>query len=126
MKLLPALCLLATAVPAWGEERWILSAEAPAAVPVSAAQRDRFGVGGMPALALYRSLSPWMLAGVRLRAGMLSDGDAPPAGTKDPGSGGFASGSVALRLRLPEAQSRGTGPWFEVAGGGGVTGKDAR
>ena len=126
MKLLAAFCLLLAAVPAGAQERWILSAEAPAAVPLSAAQRDRFGVGGMPALALYRSLSPWILLGGRIRAGLLSDGNGSPAGTKDPGTGGFGSASVALRLRLPEAQSRGTGPWVEIAGGGGITGKDVR
>jgi outer membrane protein OmpA-like peptidoglycan-associated protein len=126
MKLLAAFCLLLAAVPAGAQERWILSAEAPAAVPLSAAQRDRFGVGGMPALALYRSLSPWILLGGRIRAGLLSDGNAPPTGTKDPGAGGFGSASVALRLRLPDAYSRGTGPWVEVVGGGGITGKEVR
>jgi outer membrane protein OmpA-like peptidoglycan-associated protein len=120
-----AACLLA-AWPAAADERWILSTEAPVAVPVSAAQRDRFGIGGMPALAVYRSLAPWMLVGGRLRAGALSDGAPPPAGQADPKLGGFGSASLALRFRLDDDVRRGTGPWIELAAGVGLTGHDVR
>lgn len=126
MRLACVLCVFA-ALPAWADERWIASAEAPVAVPVSAAQRDRFGVGGMPALAVYRSLAPWILVGGRLRAGVLSDGPPPPAATSDPGLGGFGSLSLAMRLRAPDdVGRRGSGGWIEIAAGAGLTGKDVR
>ena len=125
MRFALVLSLLA-AVPAAADERWIASAEAPLAVPVSAAQRDRFGVGSMPAVAVYRSLAPWALVGARLRVGLLSDGAPPPSGMSDPGTGGFGSLSLALRLRPAEVARRGSGPWIEVAAGAGLTGHDLR
>jgi outer membrane protein OmpA-like peptidoglycan-associated protein len=125
MKLAMAACLLA-AVPAAADERWIVATEAPLAVPLSAAQRDRFGVGAMPALAVYRSIAPWVLIGGRLRAGVLSDGAPPPQGVADPKLGGFGSASLALRFRLADDSRRGAGPWIELVGGAGLTGDDVR
>lgn len=125
MRLVPALCLL-VAAPASAEERWTASTEAALAVPVSNAQRDRFGIGAAPALAVYRSLAPWMLVGARLRAGVLADGAAPPEGIADPGAGGYGSASLALRLRAPQRARRGSGPWLELAAGAAVSGRDVR
>ncbi len=77
MRLAPALLFLA-ALPASADERWLLVTDAPLAVPISTAQRDRFGVGAMPSFGVYRSLAPYALVGARVRGGFLSDGAPPP------------------------------------------------
>jgi outer membrane protein OmpA-like peptidoglycan-associated protein len=125
MRLASLLCVFA-ALPASADERWVISADVPLAVPVSAAQRDLFGGGGMPAFAVYRSLAPWVLVGGRLRVGLLADGPPPAAGMNDPGLGGFGSLSLAMRFRVPEVERRGSGPWLEIAAGAGLTGNDVR
>ena len=122
---MPALFLLAAA-PALADERWLAVGDAPVAVPLSAAQRDRFGAGAMPSVGVYRSLAPWALVGARLRLGFLSDGPAPPSGMSDPGAGGFGSVSLAMRFRAGDGGRRGSGPWLELAGGPGLTGHDVR
>jgi peptidoglycan-associated lipoprotein len=122
---MPALLLLAAA-PALADERWLAVGDAPVAVPLSAAQRDRFGAGGMPSVGVYRSLAPWALVGARLRVGFLSDGPPPPSGMSDPGAGGFGSVSLAMRFRTSDGGRRGSGPWLELAGGPGLTGHDVR
>ena len=122
--------VLATAVasPAAADEAddgaWLLTLEAPGALALDDPQEDRFQPGAMPSIGLYRAFAPWLLAGPRLRAGVLLNGDAPEDTTiMDPGTGGFASAGLGVRLRVPDASAaRGTGPWLELVGGGGITG----
>jgi outer membrane protein OmpA-like peptidoglycan-associated protein len=97
-------------------DRW-LAAELPAAWAVSQPQANTFRAGALPALGLYQPVAPWLAVALRGRAGLLRDGQTPMNGLRDPGQGGLATLSAAVRL---------TGPryWLEVAGGGGVTGDD--
>jgi outer membrane protein OmpA-like peptidoglycan-associated protein len=118
--------LLSVAIPARGGEAWLLSLEAPAAIPLGQPQSSLFRPGALPAATGYRSLHPNVMAGLRLRAGALTNGPAPAArNVRDPGLGGLGGLSLALRAR-PLARgddpSRSRGLWVEVAGGGGLTG----
>jgi outer membrane protein OmpA-like peptidoglycan-associated protein len=123
----PFLVLLSAATPARAGEAWLLSLEAPAAIPLGAPQSSLFRPGALPAATAYRSLHPSVLAGLRLRAGALTNGSAPASPTvRDPGLGGLGSLSLALRARplaRTDDASRSRGLWVEVAGGGGLTGK---
>jgi len=107
-----------------GDQGWLLAAELPGAVPLGAPQNDWFGPGGMPAAALYWSLSPRFLVGGKLRAGGLSDGDPPGGGLMDPGNGGLLSLGAGVRLRpAPSpAARRGAGPWLELFASTALTG----
>jgi outer membrane protein OmpA-like peptidoglycan-associated protein len=107
-------------------ERWMLSAEVPAALPVSAPQDSWFGPGGMPSVSLYRELVPALLVGGKLRAGILSDGPPPMDELADPGAGGLLGASLGLRVRTRPAGRRAAGGWIEAAVGGAVTGQLAR
>src|SRR5690349_1851320 len=128
-----ATILLVTAVglgasaPARAAESWLLSVEAPAALPLSQPQRSLFGPGALPAATGYLALTPHLLGGLRLRAGAFANGSAPADHTlRDPGIGGLGAISLALRVRpLARSQdvSRSRGLWVEVAGGGGLTGR---
>ncbi|HTM20860.1 MAG TPA: hypothetical protein VL172_10140, partial [Kofleriaceae bacterium] len=121
---------LAAALPghARAQERWLLSADAPAAFVVSQPQQRWFSSGAVPGVGVYRSLGPALLLGARLRGGVLGEG----AGAGDPtlmdkGTGGLASLSAAVRLRpLPGSAGRAAGPWLELAAGGALTGRDLR
>ena len=108
--------MLGAGAPAAHAERWFV-VEAPAAVAVSEPQATAFHAGVMPALGLYTD-NGTVAFGVRLRAGVLSNGGAPGSGLADPGMGGLATAGLALRLGV-------RGPWLEGVVGGGVTGKDA-
>jgi outer membrane protein OmpA-like peptidoglycan-associated protein len=125
-----ALGLLAIlAGDAQAQERWILTAEAPAAMAVSDPQSDWFAGGVMPSATVYRSLAPWLLVGGRLRAGFLAAGSSPGEPLMDKGAGGLGSTTLAVRVRPlggRESSRRGTGLWLEAAGGGALTGRDLR
>ncbi len=95
---------------------WV-SAEIPAALPVSQTHMDYFDAGAMPAIGLYLGLGDHVAVGARLRAGALGNGAAPGNGIADPGRGGLTTGSAAVRLFA-------RGVWLEAAAGGGVTGPD--
>ena len=112
------------------QERWLIIAEAPAAMAVSDPHRDWFGGGVLPSAAVYRSIAPWLLLGGRLRTGILMEGDSPAEPLMEKAAGGLASSTLALRTRPlaggDGAARRGTGLWFEVAAGGALTGDDLR
>ena len=111
-------------------EPLLLSVEAHAALPLTAPQSELFGLGGSIAAALHYPIAPALLIGLRLRAGLLSDGAAPPQpGVDDPKLGSFELLSLSLRLRpLGSARDvrRAPGLFLDVGGGGGLTGKTAR
>lgn len=96
---------------------WFISGEAPAAIPVSNPQRDWFRPGALPAVSVYRQLAGGLLAGGRVRAGVLRNGPPPGGGLVDYGTGGLTSVSFAAR-----AMSR-AGLWMDMAVGAGVTGE---
>ncbi|MDQ3337520.1 MAG: OmpA family protein [Myxococcota bacterium] len=75
-----------------------------------------FRAGVMPALGLYADNGRVAL-GVRARAGVLRDGAAPGDNRADPGLGGLGTLGLAVRLLAGPA-------WFELVGGGGLTGDD--
>ena len=121
-----AVWALGAAAPARAGEAWWLSVEAPVAVPLAQPQRSLFGPGALPAATAYRSLTPQLLGGLRLRAGAFANGPAPADRTlRDPGVGGLGALSVAVRVRplaRGDDDSRARGLWVELAGGGGLTG----
>jgi outer membrane protein OmpA-like peptidoglycan-associated protein len=110
-----ALALVAAAQSARAERWYVI--EAPAAIAVSEPQSGTFQPGVLPALGAYDQRGPLAL-GARLRLGVLRDGHAPGAGLADPGMGGVATASVALRIAL------GPRGWLEGAVGEGLTGGD--
>ncbi|MBS1118610.1 MAG: Flagellar motor rotation protein MotB [Deltaproteobacteria bacterium] len=96
-------------------DNWLV-AEAPAAMAVSDAQQGVFRPGVMPAIGFYAA-SDRVALGIRLRAGVLRDGPAPGGNRQDPGTAGLTTGGLAFRFLL-------AGGWAELAGGGGITGRD--
>ncbi len=102
--------------PALARADKFVVAEAPAAVAVSDVQASVFRPGAMPAVGAYAGTS-WLALGLRLRAGVLSNGPAPRANVRDPRLGGLGEVGLAVRLSLG-------GAWAEIVGGGGVTGRD--
>jgi outer membrane protein OmpA-like peptidoglycan-associated protein len=113
------LLLVAAAVPAMPAaahaDTWV-SAEAPAAIPVSDAQSGVFKPGVMPAFGLYLG-NGRLAVGGRVRVGVLRNGPAPGDNLGDPGLGGLGTAGAALRVMLH-------GAWIEGVAGGGVTGHD--
>lgn len=110
-----AAAVLTTVAPAAAGPE--VTVEVPAAVPVSDAQAATFGTGVLPAVGLYQRLTPHLALGLRARVGVLGDAAAPMDGHVDPGWGGLATLTFALR-------ASGAGAWLEAAAGGGVTGAD--
>jgi outer membrane protein OmpA-like peptidoglycan-associated protein len=97
---------------------------------VTKPQSDLFGIGGGGALALHYPITPAVLIGLRLQAGLLSNGDPPSdRGLRDPGTGTFELAMLNFRLR-PFGGSTGVrrakGFFLDVGAGGGVTGSLAR
>ena len=112
-KLVLVLCALPLPARA---DTWV-SAEAPAAFAISDPQTDVFMPGIMPSVGLYHAIASYVSVGVRGRAGVLADGGGMwGTDLREPGYGGLASLGVGVRF--------GTRAWFEVVGGGGVTGDD--
>lgn len=105
---------------------WLITADAPAAVAVSTPQDDWFAAGALPSVSLARALGPGVLLGVRLRAGVLAEGKAPDAALEDKGAGGLSSLTLGVRVRPFGGARLGEGLWIEAAGGGALTGRDAR
>ncbi|MBK8170287.1 MAG: OmpA family protein [Sandaracinaceae bacterium] len=107
-------------------EAFVFTGEAGVDMPIGAPQSDWFGPGGTIAGGAYRSITPYLLLGARLRLGLLSSGDPPGPGFKDPGLGGLSSLTFAARLRTagfqPDHGRRGTGLYFEVDLGAALTG----
>lgn len=109
------------------DRAWLVTADAPAAVAVSTPQNDWFAAGALPSVSLARALSPNVLVGARLRAGVLAEGGAPDEALEDKGTGGLSSLTLGVRLRPFGGSARlGEGLWIEAAGGGALTGRDAR
>jgi outer membrane protein OmpA-like peptidoglycan-associated protein len=120
---------LAHAGRAVADERWFVLAEAPAAIPLSEPQRDRFGVGALPAAAAGVPVLPWLVATARLRFGALSDGPPPADPTlRDPGLGGLGALTLGARVRpFLRARARwAAGAWLEAGAGPALTGRLAR
>jgi len=104
----------------------VVNVEAPVAIPLSTPLRDRFGLGAMPAVSASLPLGKWMLAGLRLRGGFLSNGSAPSDPTiRDPGMGGLLALTATGRFRPlagRQPDSRAAGPWIDLGVGAGLTG----
>jgi outer membrane protein OmpA-like peptidoglycan-associated protein len=107
----------------------VVTADIPLAGPVSTPLRDQFGLGAMPSVSAAAPIKPWLLVGLRLRCGILSNGPAPSDPTlKDPGSGGLGAFLVNARVRPWGKDDHGlaAGPWVEVGVGPGLTGRLVR
>lgn len=107
----------------------VVTLDLPVAVPISTPLKDRFGLGAMPSLSAAVPVRPWLLLGLRLRSGFLSNGPAPSdPGMKDPGTGGLGALLVSARLRPlgSDGESMALGPWLEVGAGPALTGSLVR
>lgn len=113
------------------EERWLLTTEGSATMAITDPQRSLFGPGATASFALFRSLSTWFLLGMRARALIVSDRDAPPEdGTiAEPDAGSVYVLSPVMRLRpfggfggSRGSAARATGLFLEGGGGPGLTG----
>jgi outer membrane protein OmpA-like peptidoglycan-associated protein len=107
----------------------VVTVDVPVAVPISTPLKDRFGLGAMPSLSVAVPVQPWMLLGLRLRSGFLSNGPAPSdPGMNDPGAGGLGALFVSARVRPPakDGESMALGPWLEIGAGPGLTGNLVR
>ncbi len=121
---------LGVASPALAEEPWMLELEGGLVSPLSAPQNRTYSTGGFIGVAGIKSLVPWFGVGLRLSAGVLSEGDPPSrAGLEDPGVGGYLALDPMVRLR-PFASSddvgRGDGIILEAGIGPTVTGDIVR
>jgi outer membrane protein OmpA-like peptidoglycan-associated protein len=110
-----------------GERRegWVLNGDVMGSLLLGEPQSSLFGPGVSAAVGGYRSLSPYLLLGARLRGGAYFDKDDDDATRADRGAGGIGTLSLVGRLRPladPEQASRARGLWIEAGGGGGVTG----
>ena len=114
MKLVGIVALLA-ATPAAADT--YLDADAAGAVPVSSAQASVFRSGVMPSLGAFTG-TELLSIGARLRCGVLRNGPAPDGNRADPGLGGLASLSFALRMSH-------AGVFVEGDVGAAITGTDA-
>lgn len=107
-------------------EAFIFTGEAGVDLPLGAPQSEWYTAGGTIAGGAYRSITPYLLLGARLRLGLFAGGSAPGPGFKDPGLGGLSSLSFAIRLRTagfqPDHGRRGTGLYFEADLGAALTG----
>lgn len=116
VRLIASALVAAAITPALAHaDSWMVG-EAPAAVAVSDAQDGIFRPGVMPAIGAYRD-NGWLAMGLRLRAGVLRNGPAPGNNLTDPQLGGLGTLTAALRVHRRSL-------WLELAGGGGITGKD--
>jgi outer membrane protein OmpA-like peptidoglycan-associated protein len=114
MRRLPLIAVLAVTATAHAD-RW-MTAELPTAVAVSSVQEEVFRPGAMPAVGAYIARGHFAL-GARLRAVILRDGTAPGGNLMNPGVGGLVAAGLAARVTLGDG-------FFELVGGGGMTGHD--
>jgi outer membrane protein OmpA-like peptidoglycan-associated protein len=114
MRVVWALCAVTWSAAARADG-W-LSGELPAAAAVSGLQEQAFRAGTMPAIGAYLG-SEQLSFGMRVRAGILRNGAAPPNHLADPGTGGLASCGAAARFGAG-------GGWAELVAGAGITGHD--
>ncbi len=108
------------------EKSGLLPADAPAAVAVSTPQDDWVAAGALPSVSLARALGPSLLVGARLRGGVLGEGSRPDVALEDKGMGGLSSLTLGVRVKPLGGSRLGEGLWIEAAGGGALTGRDAR
>jgi outer membrane protein OmpA-like peptidoglycan-associated protein len=101
---------------------WMVSADAGAALLLTQPQRSLYGPGVTASLAGHRAFTPRLLGGLRLRGGVFQDVAAADVTRADPGHGGFGAALLSLRVRPLGGPRLHTGPWLELAGGGGLTG----
>ncbi|QQR91746.1 MAG: OmpA family protein [Myxococcales bacterium] len=118
------LSLLCLSTSARADEPWLLKGDLMAALPMSSPQKDWFGPGGSIGVGVYKPLTHWLVPGLKLRTGILLDGD-PNTNLRNPGAGTWAMLNLNVRIRpfsSAEQVHRAVGPWIEVGGGGGLTG----
>lgn len=117
----------ARAQPASGP---LVTLEASGGMALSAPQADRFGPGGAAAVSGYYAVAPFLLAGAKLRAGLLSNGDAPAdPGQLDPGTGTFQTLAGVLRVRpfaRADTPGRALGLFIEAGPAAVLTGELVR
>lgn len=106
------------------DRNWLVSADANGVLALGEPQASQFGVGGTVGVGLHRPLASFLLAGLRLRSGLLTDGDPPSQdGFEDTSVGSFSSLMLGLRGRVPfDGKLSATGPFVDVAAGGTLTG----
>jgi outer membrane protein OmpA-like peptidoglycan-associated protein len=102
------------------DETYLLMGEAGASKALSEPQSSAFGPGASVVVSGYRSVAPFALLGLRLRAGGFAGGSRP-----DSGMGGLYALTAAARLSpfaRPLRAGNTIGLWLEAAGGAGLTG----
>jgi outer membrane protein OmpA-like peptidoglycan-associated protein len=125
-----ALLLTAAGGTSVRAEPLLVSLEAQGALALTEPQARWFGPGNLVALALHYPLTPVWQVGLRLRAGLLWNGNTPEEpGLRDPGVGTFELATAMLRIRPLAAASlprRSDGLFFDLGAGGGLTGQLVR
>jgi outer membrane protein OmpA-like peptidoglycan-associated protein len=114
---------------AGAEERWLLNGAGSFAGPISSPYTADFASGAVGDLGAYRSLTPNLLLGARVSAGVLSHDDTVEGTIADQGDYGLGMLSAAVRFRPLGKRGdpqRGTGLWLEAAGGPGIAEGDVR
>lgn len=110
-------------IPANDSAPWHWTGELAGMAPTSAPQRDRFAFGGAAALGAYRTLASALWGGLRVRGGLLLDGDPPTDPlAQDAPYGSLTSVQLAARAFPLARWWNARGPWLEIAGGGAWTG----
>jgi outer membrane protein OmpA-like peptidoglycan-associated protein len=129
----PMMLLAVLALPgaAQAEEPWLLRIEADFVAPLAAPQTELFGPGAAASISVDRALNDWLLLGLRLRAGFLSDGPRPSnTALADPGIADLYALSLAMRVRplspVLGGAARSDGLFVEIAGGAALTGTRVR
>lgn len=112
------------------DERWMLSLDASAALPLSDPDSFAFGGGGGAGATGILSFDDVWSVAARVDGGLLSDAPPPGRHLQDPAVGDWATLTLALRLRplgdLFHEGRRTTGPVLELGAGGAVTGDRVR
>lgn len=106
------------------EETWLLTLEPGFTLFLNEPQSDQFHPGVSFAAGVYRSFSPWFLAGIKLRASVFGSDDPPADPTwEDQPAGGLYTLSAALRFRFwrQDDPRRAVGPFIDLVGGPGLT-----